>query len=156
DDREAAIFYALALQGSASPGDKTYANQKKAGAILEKIFVKQPDHPGVAHYIIHAYDYPPLAGQALNAARSYAKIAPDSPHALHMPSHIFTRLGLWQESIESNLASEAAAEKYHAPGNELHAKDYLVYAYLQGARDRAAKKVIEEAPSPLPKDPQYF
>jgi hypothetical protein len=156
DDREAAIFYALALQGSASPTDKSYANQKKAGAILEKILVEQPDHPGVAHYLIHAYDYPPLASDALDAARSYAKIAPDSPHALHMPSHIFTRLGLWQESIESNLASEAAAQKYNAPGNELHARDYLVYAYLQGGRDRAAKKVIDTAPPPLPKDPQYF
>src|SRR3984893_3137349 len=156
DDREAAIFYALALQGSASPTDKSYANQKKAGAILEKIFAEQPDHPGVAHYLIHAYDYPPLASRALDAARRYAKIAPDSPHALHMPSHIFTRLGLWQESIESNLASEAAAQKYNAPGNELHARDYLVYAYLQGAQDRAAKKVIDAAPPPLPKDPQYF
>ena len=156
DDREAAIFYALALQGSASPTDKSYANQKKAGAILEKILAEQPDHPGVAHYIIHAYDYPPLASDALDAARSYAKIAPDSPHALHMPSHIFTRLGLWQESIESNLASEAAAQKYNAPGNELHARDYLVYAYLQGGQDRAAKKVIDTAPPPLPKDPQYF
>src|SRR5713101_6293786 len=156
DDREAAIFYALALQGSASPADKTYANQKKAGAILEKILGEQPVHPGVAHYIIHAYDYPPLAARALDAARSYAKIAPDSPHALHMPSHIFTRLGLWQESIESNLASEAAAEKYNAPGNELHAQDYLVYAYLQGAQDHAAKKVMDAAPPPLPDDPQYF
>jgi hypothetical protein len=156
DDPEAAIFYALALQGSASPTDKSYANQKKAGAILEKILAEQPDHPGVAHYIIHAYDYPSLASDALDAARSYAKIAPDSPHALHMPSHIFTRLGLWQESIESNLASEAAAQKYNAPGNELHARDYLVYAYLQGAEDRAAKKVIDTAPPPLPKDPQYF
>src|SRR5215831_15807390 len=156
DDREAAIFYALALQGSESPTDKTYANQKKAGAILERIFAQQPDHPGVAHYIIHAYDYPPLAKQALDAARSYAKIAPDSPHALHMPSHIFTRLGLWRESIESNLASEAAAKKYNAPGNELHAQDYVVYAYLQGAQDRAAKKVIDNAPPPLKDDPQYF
>jgi hypothetical protein len=156
DDREAAIFYPLALQGSASPTDQTYTNQKKAGAILEKFFTEQPDHPGVAHYLIHAYDYPPLAGRALDAARRYAKIAPDSPHALHMPSHIFTRLGLWQESIESNLASEGAAQKYNAPGNELHARDYLVYAYLQGGQDRAAKKVIDTAPPPLPKDPQYF
>jgi tetratricopeptide (TPR) repeat protein len=143
-------------RGSASPTDKSYANQKKAGTILEKILVEQPDHPGVAHYIIHAYDYPSLTSRALDAARSYAKIAPDSPHALHMPSHIFTRLGLWQESIESNLASEAAAQKYNAPGNELHARDYLVYAYLQGGQDRAAKKVIDTAPPPLPKDPQYF
>jgi hypothetical protein len=156
DDREAAIFYALALQGSASPSDKTYSNHKKAGAILERILPDQPDHPGVAHYIIHAYDFPPLAARALDAARSYAKIAPDSPHALHMPSHIFTRLGLWQESIESNLASEAAALKYNAPGNVLHAQDYLVYAYLQGAQDRAAKKVIDTAPPPVKGDPQYF
>ena len=156
DDREAAIFYALALQGTELPTDKTYANQKKAGAILEKIFAEQPDHPGVAHYIIHAYDYPPLAEHALVAARSYAKIAPDSPHALHMPSHIFTRLGLWQESIESNLASEAAAKKYNAPGNELHAQDYLVYAYLQGAQDHAARNVIDTAPPPIKDDPQYF
>jgi tetratricopeptide (TPR) repeat protein len=156
DDHEAAIFYALALLATAPPTDKTYVNQKKAGAILEPLVVEQPEHPGIAHYIIHAYDYPPLAERALEAARRYAKIAPDSPHALHMPSHIFTRLGLWQESIESNLASEAAAQKYNAPGNELHARDYLVYAYLQGAQDRAAKKVIDTAPPPLPKDPQYF
>jgi hypothetical protein len=156
DDREAAVFYALSLLANAPPADKTYANQKKAGAILEKIFAEQPDHPGVAHYIIHAYDYPPLAPGALDAARSYAKIAPDSPHALHMPSHIFTRLGLWQESIDSNLAAEAAAQKYGATGNELHADDYLVYAYLQGAQDREAKKVLETKPQPRKDDPQYF
>src|SRR5260370_34262326 len=103
DDREAAIFYALALQGSASPTDKTYANQKKAGAILEKILAEQPEHPGVAHYIIHAYDFPPLAARALDSAPSYAKNAPDSHHSLHMPSHIFTLLGLCQESLESNI-----------------------------------------------------
>ncbi len=131
EDREAAIFYALAVRADAPPGDKTYANQKKAGAILEKIFAQQPEHPGLAHYIIHCDDYAPLAAQALDAARRYAKIAPDSPHALHMPSHIFTRLGLWQESIESNLASAAAARKDNAAGDELHARDYLVYAYLQ-------------------------
>ena len=95
DDHEAAVFHALALLATAPPTDKTYVNQKKAGAILEPLFVEQPEHPGIAHYIIHAYDYPPLAKQALDAARRYAKIAPDSPHALHMPSHIFTRLGLW-------------------------------------------------------------
>lgn len=156
DDREAAVFYALALQGTAPPADKTYANYKKSGAILEKIFAEQPDHPGVAHYIIHAYDYPPLAERALDAARRYAKIAPDSPHALHMPSHIFTRLGFWQESIDSNLASAAAAQKYGAVGNELHAKDYMVYAYLQGAQDREARKVIDAAPQPRKDDPQYF
>lgn len=156
DDQEAAIFHALALLATAPPSDKTYANQREAGAILEKIFSQQPDHPGVAHYIIHAYDYPPLAEQALDAARRYAKIAPDSPHALHMPSHIFTRLGLWQESVASNLASAAAAQKYNAPGNELHAKDYLMYAYLQMGKDGEAKKVLEAAPQPRQGDPQYF
>jgi hypothetical protein len=156
DDQEAAIFHALSLLATAPPSDKTYANQRKAGAILEKIFVQQPDHPGVAHYIIHAYDYPPLADQALDAARRYAKIAPDSPHALHMPSHIFTRLGLWPESVASNLASAAAAQKYNAPGNELHAKDYLMYAYLQMGKDGEAKKVLETAPKPRQGDPQYF
>jgi tetratricopeptide (TPR) repeat protein len=156
DDQEASIFHALALLATAPPSDKTYANQRKAGGILEKISLQQPDHPGVAHYIIHAYDYPPLAEQALDAARRYAKIAPDSPHALHMPSHIFTRLGLWQESVASNLASAAAAQKYNAPGNELHAKDYLMYAYLQMGKDSEAKKVLETAPQPRQGDPQYF
>ncbi len=156
DDHEAAVFHALALLATAPPTDKTYVNQKKAGAILEPLFVEQPEHPGVAHYIIHAYDYPPLAERALDAARRYAKIAPDSPHALHMPSHIFTRLGLWQESIDSNLASAASAQKNNAPGNELHAKDYLIYACLQGARDREAKKALEAPPSGRPDDPQYM
>ncbi|HXW61681.1 MAG TPA: hypothetical protein VEJ45_03715 [Candidatus Acidoferrales bacterium] len=156
DDSEAAVFYALALLATAPPSDKTYVNQRKAGAILEKIFVEQPEHPGVAHYIIHAYDYPPLADKALEAARLYAKIAPDSPHALHMPSHIFTRLGLWQESIDSNLASAASAQKNNAPGNELHAKDYLIYAYLQGAQDLEAKKALEAPPQGRADDPQYM
>ncbi len=156
DDHEAAIFHALALLATAPPTDKTYVNQKKAGAILEPLFIEQPEHPGVAHYIIHAYDYPPLAQRALDAARRYAKIAPDSPHALHMPSHIFTRLGLWQESIDSNLASAASAKKNDAPGNELHAKDYLIYAYLQGAQDREAKKAVEAPPPGRPDDPQYM
>jgi tetratricopeptide (TPR) repeat protein len=156
DDHEAAIFHALALLATAPPTDKTYANQKKAGAILEPLFVEQPEHPGIAHYLIHAYDYPPLADRALDAARRYAKIAPDSPHALHMPSHIFTRLGLWQESIDSNLASAASAQKNNAPGNELHAKDYLIYAYLQGAQDREAKKALEAPPQGRADDPQYM
>ena len=156
DDHEAAIFHALALLATAPPTDKTYVNQKKAGAILEPLFVEQPEHPGIAHYIIHAYDYPPLAPRALDAARRYAKIAPDSPHALHMPSHIFTRLGLWQESIDSNLVSEASAQKNNAPGNELHAKDYLIYAYLQGAQDREAHKALEAPPPGRPDDPQYM
>jgi hypothetical protein len=156
DDREAAIFHALALLATAPPTDKTYVNQKKAGAILEPLFVEQPEHPGIAHYIIHAYDYSPLAPRALDAARRYARIAPDSPHALHMPSHIFTRLGLWQESIESNLVSVASAHKNNAPGNELHAKDYLIYAYLQGGQDREAKRALEAPPAGRPDDPQYM
>jgi hypothetical protein len=151
DDRETTIFYALALLGSASPTDKTYAHQKKAGAMLEKIFAEQPNHPGVAHYIIHSYDYPPLALKALPAARAYANIAADAPHALHMPSHIFTRLGLWQESINSNLASARAAKEYgertHMKGawsQQLHAMDYLEYAYLQTGQDAEAKAVLDE------------
>jgi hypothetical protein len=150
-DHEAAVFYALALDATALPTDKTYANQKKAGAILEKVFAEEPNHPGVAHYIIHSYDYPPLADRALSAARSYAKIAPAVPHALHMPSHIFIRLGLWQEAIDSNRASAAAAKEYGVkafPGRawsqELHALDYLAYAYLQGAQEREAKGVFDE------------
>ena len=156
DDHEAAIFHALALLATAPPTDKTYVNQKNAGAILEPLFVEQPDHPGIAHYIIHAYDYPPLAAGALDAARRYAKIAPDSPHALHMPSHIFTRLGLWQESIDSNLASAASAKKNNAPGDELHARDYLIYAYLQGAQDREAKKLLDSLPAGRASDPAYM
>ena len=156
DDHEAAIFHALALLATAPPADKTHVNQKKAGAILEPLFAEEPEHPGIAHYIIHAYDYPPLAPGALDAARRYAKIAPDSPHALHMPSHIFTRLGLWQESIDSNLASADSAKKNNAPGNELHAKDYLIYAYLQGAQDREAKGALEAPPPGRADDPQYM
>jgi len=156
DDHEAAIFYALALLATAPPTDKTYVNQKKAGAILEPLFAQEPEHPGIVHYIIHAYDYPPLAQGALDAARRYAEIAPDSPHALHMPSHIFTRLGLWEESINSNLASAASAKKNNAPGNELHAKDYLIYAYLQGAQDREAKGALEAPPPGRADDPQYM
>jgi tetratricopeptide (TPR) repeat protein len=151
-DREAAIFYALALLGTALTTDKTYANQKKAAEILNKVLPEEPEHPGVAHYLIHSFDYPQLAQLALPAARSYAKIAPSSPHALHMPSHIFTRLGLWQESIQSNLASAAAAKKYVArtrPGaasfDQLHALDYLVYAYLQGGQDQKAKQILAQA-----------
>src|SRR5438093_4047353 len=133
DDREAAVFYALALNATAAPTDKAYANQLKAGAILEKVFAEQPDHPGVAHYIIHSYDYPPLAGRGLVAARGYAKTAPSVPHAQHMPSHIFTRLGLWDESIASNRASAAAGKAYYAKlgkdtvwDQTLHALDYVV------------------------------
>lgn len=156
EDREAAIFYALAVRADAPPADKTYANQKKASAILEKLFVEHPEHPGLAHYIIHCDDYPQLASLALDAARRYAKIAPGAPHALHMPSHIFTRLGLWQESIDSNLASAAAAEKNSLAGDELHAKDYLVYAYLQKGQDHEARAVFETLPKVQPSDSAYF
>ena len=151
DDVEARIFYALALAQTALPSDKTYANQLKAADILEREFAKQPDHPGLAHYIIHSFDVPPLAPRALDAARRYAKIAPDAPHALHMPSHTFTRVGLWQESIETNLASAAAARKDNATSEELHALDYQSYAYLQTGQDASAKKNVEAVPALFPK-----
>jgi hypothetical protein len=147
DDSEARIFYALALDQTNLPTDKTYANLLKAAAILEKELVMQPDHPGITHYIIHSYDVPSLAPKAIDAATRYAEIAPDAPHALHMPSHTFTRVGLWQESIDTNLASAAAARKDHAPSEELHALDYQTYAYLQTAQDEAAKKVLEQIPA---------
>ncbi len=142
DDIEARIFYALALDQTALPTDKTYTNQLKAAAILEDEFTRQPEHPGLAHYIIHSFDVPALAPRALDAARRYAKIAPDAPHALHMPSHTFTRVGSWQESIDTNIASAAAARKANAATEELHALDYEVYAYLQTAQDAAAKRTI--------------
>ena len=147
DDAEARIFYALALDQAALPTDRTYAKQLKAGAMLEKELPAQPDHPGIAHYIIHSYDVPSLAPRALDAARRYAKIAPDAPHALHMPSHTFTRVGYWDESIDTNLASAAAARKADAASEELHALDYQVYAYLQLARDAAARKVLAAIPA---------
>jgi tetratricopeptide (TPR) repeat protein len=137
-DKEAAIFYALALDAAADPTDKSYANQRKAGTILNAIYPSEPDHPGIVHYIIHTYDYPGLAEMALPAARKYASIAPASAHAQHMPSHIFTRLGLWDESIRSNLISTTSAKCYAENAGitghwdeELHGMDYLVYAYLQ-------------------------
>jgi hypothetical protein len=151
-DREASIFYALSLLGTAVASDKTYAKQKEAAGILSRILPMEPEHPGVAHYIIHSYDYPPLAPMALAAARAYAKIAPGSPHALHMPSHIFTRLGLWEESIASNTASAEKAHSYISqlkPGaaafDELHAIDYLVYAHLQRGDIAAAKALVDKA-----------
>ena len=146
DDSEASIFYALALAAAAPPTDKTYADLLKAGAILETIFVTQPDHPGLAHYIIHSYDVPPLANRALGAARSYAKIAPAAPHALHMPSHTFTRVGSWQESIDTNIASGAAAKRDGSTAEELHTMDYRTYAYLQTAQDRAARALLDALP----------
>ena len=145
DDPEARIFYALSLDQTALPADKTYANQLKAAAILEKEFERQPDHPGITHYIIHSFDAPPLAQRGLEAARRYAKIAPAVPHALHMPSHTFTRVGAWQESIDANRASADAARKDKAGATEeLHALDYQVYAYLQTAQDAQAKKTMDE------------
>ena len=143
EDHEAQIFYALALAASEDPADKTYAGRLKAGAILEKLFEEEPTHPGLAHYIIHTYDVPELAGRALVAARRYAEIAPDAPHALHMPSHTFTRTGLWQESIDSNIAAAAAARHEGQTVEELHASDYEIYAYLQTGQDAAAQRILD-------------
>jgi tetratricopeptide (TPR) repeat protein len=149
DDKEAAIFYALALRAASSPADKSFGKQRKAGEILEALFPNEPDHPGIAHYLIHTYDYPELAELALPAARKYALIAAASAHALHMPSHIFTRLGLWDESIQGNVNSIDAAKCYAENSSlkghwdeELHGLDYLVYAYLQQARDDEAQKQL--------------
>jgi hypothetical protein len=146
EDNEAQIFYALALAVAEDPADKTYADRLKAGAILEKLFEQEPTHPGLAHYIIHAYDVPALASQALVAARRYAVIAPDAPHALHMPSHTFTRLGYWQESIDSNVAAVAAARRQGQTAEELHASDYETYAYLQTGQDEAADRIVNSLP----------
>ncbi len=147
-DDEAAIFYAVALYDSAG-SDKSYANQRKCGEILEPLFKKLPNHPGIAHYLIHCYDNPALAQQGLSAAREYAKIAPDSAHATHMPSHIFVRLGLWQDVINSNLQSIKVAEQgappCHQRGSELHAMHFLQFAYLQLGRRQEAKNVVEKA-----------
>jgi tetratricopeptide (TPR) repeat protein len=152
DDREAAIFYALSLIATAPRADKTYAKQKAAAEILNRISIEQPDHPGVIHYVIHAYDSPALANLGLPAARRYARIAPAVPHALHMPSHIFTRLGLWEEAIHSNqdcvAASQEYARKLRLEGvwdEQIHAMDYLMYAYLQTARDQKAKEIADES-----------
>jgi tetratricopeptide (TPR) repeat protein len=163
-DREAAVFYALTLISKGMmANDKSYANEKRAAEILNGVLAAEPEHPGVAHYIIHSFDYPPLANLALPAARSYAKIAPASAHARHMPSHIFTRLGLWQDSIQSNLDSAAAAKAYAAKhrlagawDNQLHAMDYLVYAYLQGAQDKKAWLVVDELNKIEKAEPESF
>ena len=150
-DTEAAVFYALAILTAADPDDKSYARQKKSGKILEDLFNENPNHPGIAHYIIHNYDYPELAKKALSTARRYAEIAPSSSHAQHMPSHIFTRLGLWDESISTNIKSAYSAKWYGDtvnPGatwaNELHAVDYLVYAYLQNGNNQKANEHLQE------------
>ncbi len=151
DDHEATIFYALEIRATAPENDPTYAEQKRAAKMLNDLLPLEPDHPGIAHYMIHSFDYPALAAEALPAARAYAKIAPSSPHALHMPSHIFTRLGLWRESIDSNLASAEAARQLvgrRHPGatsfDALHALDNLEYAYLQVGDTSSARKVLEE------------
>jgi hypothetical protein len=143
-DDEVQVFYALALIATAPPTDRSHANQKQAAAILEPIYHRQPDHPGVAHYLIHAYDSTELASLGLPAARAYAKIAPSAPHALHMPSHIFTRLGLWDDSIRSNEAARRVAHEQGDVGEELHAMDYLTYAYLQRDRTADAERVVEQ------------
>ncbi len=140
-DNEAKIFHGIFMVANAPPTDLTFAQQKKAAEVLTALYKQQPRHPGLAHYIIHAFDSPPLAQNALEAARQYAGIAPAAPHALHMPSHIFTRLGYWDESIKTNRRS---ADLEPTPGAKSHASDYMVYAYLQQGRDAAAKAVIEE------------
>jgi tetratricopeptide (TPR) repeat protein len=163
-DREAGIFYSLTLIATGMMAqDKTYAREKEAAQILNRALVREPQHPGVSHYLIHSYDYPALARFALPAARSYAQIAPSSAHARHMPSHIFTRLGFWQEAIRSNLAAEAAGKAYainnHMAGawdEQLHAMDYLAYAYLQLAQDKAALKVLDDLNNISSVDPQSF
>ena len=163
-DHEAAVFYSLTLIATGmTANDNSYTNEKKAAEILNRVLAVEPEHPGVAHYLIHSYDYPPLARLALPAARSYAKIAPASAHARHMPSHIFTRLGLWREVIRSNLDAEAAAKAYAARNRmagawdeQLHAMDYLVYAYLQGAQDRKAKGVLDELNAIRRVEPENF
>lgn len=155
---EARVFYALSLLGSATslPTDKAYVRQRKAGALLERVLENEPDHPGAAHYLIHAYDYPELAPKALAAARRYAAIAPDSPHALHMPSHIFTRLGYWDDSIASNRKVIAVAREQDIVGEQLHGTDYLVFALLQKGDDRAARAAIDDMPAPKPGGMLYF
>lgn len=163
-DQEAAVFYALTLIATGTmSNDKTYAREKEAAKILNGVLARQPNHPGVAHYLIHSYDYPPLAQLALPAARSYAKIAPASAHAQHMPSHIFIRLGLWQEAIRSNLDAEASAKAFAlrhkmagAWDEQLHAMDYLAYAYLQTAQDKQALGVLDELNRIQSVDPKNF
>src|SRR5437016_1129886 len=143
NDDEAQILYAIELNVAAPPNDKTYAMQLKGAAILEPIFLRQPRHPGVAHYLIHLYDTPALAERGLDAAKRYSQIAPAAPHAQHMPSHIFTRVGYWKDSISSNMASVKAALASKEASDQLHGQDYMVYAYLQLAQDKRALEVID-------------
>ena len=147
EDVETQVFYALSLLANASPADSTHLRQKKAADLLEPLYRLHPQHPGIAHYLIHACDNAEMAARARAAAEAYSKIAPSAPHALHMPSHIFTRLGLWPESIASNTAARAAARRVGDTGEELHAMDYLTYAYLQSGRDKDAAQVLEQLKS---------
>jgi tetratricopeptide (TPR) repeat protein len=147
DDMEGAIFHALSLTAAEDLSDKTYASRLRAVGILEPLYAKQPDHPGLAHYLIHSYDVPALAGRALNAAARYADIAPSAPHALHMPSHTFTRVGLWQQSIDTNIKSAVVAREQRVTGEELHATDYQMYAYMQLAQDGHARRLLEALPA---------
>jgi tetratricopeptide (TPR) repeat protein len=155
DDDEAQIFYAITLNVAASPADKTYASQLKGAAILEPIWQRQPRHPGIAHYLIHLYDYPAIAAKGLPAALRYSKIAPNAPHAQHMPSHIFTRVGYWKESVAANVASVQAAKSEKELGDQLHGQDYLVYAYLQLVQDKQAHAAVDEIVAARP-DPDSF
>ncbi len=156
DDDEAQIAYAITLNVSASPTDKSYAQQLKGAAILEPIWVRQPQHPGIAHYLIHLYDYPGIAEKGLPAARRYAKIAPAAPHAQHMPSHIFTRVGYWKESIASNIASANASKAEKGSTEKFHAWDYMVYAYLQIDQDKNARAALDEMLAAGPAGPNAF
>src|SRR6187455_1023523 len=147
DDDEAQIAYAITLNTSADLNDKTYAQQTKGAAILEPISLRIPQHPGVTHYLIHLYDYPETAHKGLEAAQRYAKIAPAAPHAQHMPSHIYTRVGYWKESIASNAASAKAARADKEAANQLHGQDYMVYAHLQLGQDNSARAVMDDMAS---------
>jgi len=160
DDHEAAAFYALSLLAAEPDHDKTNSYRLKAAAVLEKLFAEEPNHPGVAHYLIHAYDKPDMAQKGLPAARKYAQLAPAAPHALHMPAHIFARLGLWQDDIASNVASIAATQKeadmhMGGEGHQFHAMDFLVYAYLQTGREQEAQKIIDEVRAMPPMKDMY-
>jgi hypothetical protein len=156
DDPEAATFHALALQMTVQLTDRTYANQLRSAAILERLAKDQPEHPGIVHYLVHAYDYPALAQRGLSAARLYARIAPNHPHALHMPSHIYTRLGMWQDSIDMNSRSAAAAKAEGNGQEQAHAMDYLVHAYLQLGQDAQARRVVAESESIAGINPAIF
>jgi tetratricopeptide (TPR) repeat protein len=156
DDDEAQIFAALYVAGTQSQADQTYAAYLKAAGVLEKQFVKYPDHPGVAHYLIHSYDAPPIAQQGLQAARKYSRIAPDAPHALHMPSHIFTRVGAWQDSVAGNRRSADVAKADNNGNEAFHAADYMIYANLQLGRDQEARKVLDEFAREVKTNPAVF